>query len=50
MKQEDGKPSKPPYKPFTKPEARNINLHEVSVADYLAFHEHFVEKTTIGNS
>ena len=49
MKQEDGKPSKPPYKPFTKPEARNINLHEVSVAVYLAFHEHFVEKTTIGD-
>ena len=50
MKQEDGKPSKPPYKPFTKPEARNINLHEVSVADYLAFHEHFIEKTTIGDN
>ena len=50
VKQEDGKPSKPPYKPFTKPEACNINLHEVSVADYLAFHEHFVKKTTIGNS
>ena len=50
VKQEDGKPYKPPYKPSAKPEARNINLHEVSVADYLAFHEHFTEKTTFGNS
>ena len=50
VKQEDGKPPKPPYKPFTKPDSRTINLHEVSVADYLAFHEHFMDATAISDS
>ena len=50
VKQEDDKPPKPPYKPFTKPDSRTINLHEVSVADYLAFHEHFMDATAISDS